>query len=90
MTATKEKKKIYVANRNELSVGLGKQVSVDGVELALFLQDDGAVNAIENACPIRVVRSRTASLVGNTFFARCMTGKLARKRVWLKGRMKAV
>ncbi|WP_078393770.1 nitrite reductase small subunit NirD [Shouchella patagoniensis] len=51
MTATKEKKKIFVADRNELSIGLGKQVSVDGVVLALFLQSDGTVNAIENACP---------------------------------------
>ncbi|WP_059104014.1 nitrite reductase small subunit NirD [Shouchella shacheensis] len=44
-------KKVFVADRRELSAGLGKKVVVDGKELALFLQEDGGVHAIENSCP---------------------------------------
>ncbi|GAF64855.1 nitrite reductase small subunit NirD [Alkalihalobacillus trypoxylicola] len=44
-------KKIFVINLDELNVGLGKVVTIDGKEIALFLQENGTVHAIENSCP---------------------------------------
>lgn len=42
---------IYVAQLDELSVGIGKKVSIDCLELALFRQENGDVLAVENRCP---------------------------------------
>lgn len=44
-------RKVFVANRNELAVGLGKKVEIEGRELALFMQEDGSVQVLDNKCP---------------------------------------
>ncbi|WP_083991111.1 nitrite reductase small subunit NirD [Alkalihalobacillus pseudalcaliphilus] len=46
-----EKTRVLVANKDVLVHGLGKQVIVNGHDLALFLLEDGRVHAIENRCP---------------------------------------
>ncbi|MBB6450106.1 nitrite reductase (NADH) small subunit [Geomicrobium halophilum] len=51
MAQVDTKHKVLVANRHELAVGLGKKVVIEGKELALFLQKDGVVYAIEDSCP---------------------------------------
>lgn len=51
MTQVQTGQKVWVANRNELSTGHGKEIVIDGKSLALFLQKDGHVYAIENSCP---------------------------------------
>ncbi|MBM0065696.1 nitrite reductase small subunit NirD [Alkalicoccobacillus gibsonii] len=42
---------IYVAQLHELSVGIGKKVTIDCLELALFRQENDEVLAVENRCP---------------------------------------
>ncbi|GIN08104.1 nitrite reductase NAD(P)H small subunit [Shouchella clausii] len=44
-------RKVFVANRNELAVSLGKKVEIEGRELALFMQEDGSVRVLDNKCP---------------------------------------
>ncbi|WP_413378843.1 nitrite reductase small subunit NirD [Alkalihalobacillus sp. 1P02AB] len=51
MKQLEEKRRVLVANRLDLSQGLGKHVVLEGLQLALFLQEDGSIHAIENRCP---------------------------------------
>lgn len=51
MTQILDEKHIYVANVDDLSVGIGKRLAISNVEIALFKQDDGDVLAVENRCP---------------------------------------
>jgi nitrite reductase (NADH) small subunit len=51
MSTVNSVKKVLVATTQELSVGIGKRVKVEGIELALFKQEDHTVHAVENKCP---------------------------------------
>ncbi len=42
---------MFVARRDELTVGLGKKVEIEGRERALFLKEDGSVRILDNKCP---------------------------------------
>ena len=44
-------RRVLVANILDLSQNLGKTVDLEGFQLALFLQADGSIHAIENRCP---------------------------------------
>ncbi|OLS39036.1 nitrite reductase [Alkalihalophilus pseudofirmus] len=51
MSTVNSVKKVLVGTTQELSVGIGKRVKVEGIELALFKQEDHTVHAVENKCP---------------------------------------
>ncbi|MED1603092.1 nitrite reductase small subunit NirD [Alkalihalophilus marmarensis] len=51
MSTVNSVKKVLVGTTQELSVGIGKRVKVEGIELALFKQEDHIVHAVENKCP---------------------------------------
>ncbi|MCM2676123.1 nitrite reductase small subunit NirD [Alkalicoccobacillus plakortidis] len=51
MTQVLNEQHIYVAQLRELSVGIGKKLTIAGLELALFRQDNDEVLAVENRCP---------------------------------------
>ncbi|WP_100404647.1 nitrite reductase small subunit NirD [Bacillus solitudinis] len=51
MTQVDSLKKVKVLRISELSIGIGKVVILSGEEIALFKQEDGSVNAIQNRCP---------------------------------------
>ncbi|WP_088104921.1 nitrite reductase small subunit NirD [Halalkalibacter urbisdiaboli] len=51
MAQVESMKRIKAINVSELSKGIGKVVIFNGEEIALFKQEDGSVNAIQNRCP---------------------------------------
>ncbi|MFB4164411.1 nitrite reductase small subunit NirD [Alteribacillus sp. JSM 102045] len=51
MSKVESLKKVEVAKVDNLSVGIGQRINVDGEEIALFKQKDHSVNAIQNKCP---------------------------------------
>ncbi|MDQ0207196.1 nitrite reductase small subunit NirD [Alkalicoccobacillus murimartini] len=51
MTQVVNEQHIYVADLNELSVDIGKKLTISSVEIALFRQENGEVLAVENRCP---------------------------------------
>ncbi|OIJ13590.1 nitrite reductase [Anaerobacillus alkalilacustris] len=50
-TVVKNNRQIKVASLSELPVQLGKEVIVNGHEIAIFKLANGNVKAIENKCP---------------------------------------
>ncbi|TWI54053.1 nitrite reductase small subunit NirD [Halalkalibacter nanhaiisediminis] len=51
MSSVRSAKKVHVADVSDLSIGIGKRVQVAAEEIALFLQSDQSVHAIQNKCP---------------------------------------
>jgi nitrite reductase (NADH) small subunit len=51
MSTVNSVNKVLVAKSNDLSIGIGRRVQVDGIEIALFKQEDQSIHAVENKCP---------------------------------------
>ncbi len=51
MSSVRSAKKVKIAQVSDLSIGIGKRVQVAEEELALFLQADHSIHALQNKCP---------------------------------------